>query len=56
MAFSFSDEAATITVLEDIKDNKYPSNATYSLLNQIINDFPETWVAQQAPKIKEERH
>lgn len=56
MAFRFSDEAAATALLEDIKDNKYPSNTAYSLLNQIIIDLPGTWVAQQAQKIKEERY
>ena len=56
MAFKFSDEAVAAAVLEGIKDNKYPSNTAYSLLNQIINDLPGTWIAQHAQKIKAERY
>ena len=56
MAHRFSDEATANAVLEDIKENKYPSNTAYSLLNQIINDLPGTWVAEQAQNVKQERY
>ena len=55
MAYKFTDETAAEAVLDDIKDNKYPSNTAYSLLNQKINDLPGTWVAQQAQKVKDEK-
>ncbi|MBQ3480081.1 MAG: hypothetical protein IJH25_18190 [Clostridia bacterium] len=55
MARSFSDVAGAEEVLEDIKNNKYSSVVAYGLLNQIINDFPGTWVAQQAQQLKDER-
>ena len=52
----FSDTTAAEMVLEDIKEGKYKSITAYSLLNQIINDLPNTWVAEQAKKYKEEHY
>lgn len=56
MARKFTDISSAEEVLEDIKNNKYSPGNAYALLNQIINDLPGTWVAQQAQKGKDERY
>lgn len=53
MAHHFENIEAAEEVYEDIKDGKITNTATaYGLLGQIINDFPETWLADLAEDLR----
>lgn len=56
MARHFSDISSAEAVLDDIKNGKYSDITAYGLLNQIIQDLPGTWVAQQAEQYKKEHY
>lgn len=48
MSTRFTDTAAAEEIMRDIEDGKYSRNVAYGLLNQIINDLPNTSVAREA--------
>ena len=48
MSTRFTDTAAAEEIMRDIEDGKYSKNVAYGLLNQIINDLPNTTVAREA--------
>lgn len=54
MAMSFSDTESAESVLDQIKEGKITNSATiYGILNQIINDLPGTYVAEEAQRMKD---
>ncbi len=55
MSRSFTDTAIAKEVIESIKNGELKNSLNvYSLLNQIINDLPNTSVAKEAQKLKDE--
>lgn len=55
MSRSFTDTAVAKEVIESIKNGELKNSLNvYSLLNQIINDLPNTSVAKEAQKLKDE--
>ena len=55
MSRSFTETAVAKEVIESIKNGELKNSLNvYSLLNQIINDLPNTSVAKEAQKLKDE--
>lgn len=54
MAWSFKEAEAAEKVIEDIKEGKISNSSTaYGLLCQIINDLPNSYVAEEAKELRE---
>ena len=54
MAWNFSNKASAESVIEDIRDGKIPNRATaYSILTQIMTNFPGTQVAKEAERVRD---
>lgn len=58
MAWHFTDISAAEAAYDDLKRKIENGNANlseaYSLLNQIITDFPGTWLAGLAKQLRDE--
>lgn len=55
MSRRFTDTAVAKEVIESITNGELKNSLNvYSLLNQIINDLPNTSVAKEAQKLKDE--